>query len=189
MRFACLSVLGHSAAGPRAIAAPSTRAYAVQPRLFRSGRPARIAPRWRASAPAITCIRAWPRGPHALTSPCCSSWALNSSWIRRCVASWPMKPRISAWRSLLLGRQLAGGVAHRVDEELLAGRKAHRERMEEGAEEGVGIAPVAREGGLQVDQRAAYGQVGHVGSSSSSVAQCRLAPMLGAVVRRGPPDG
>ncbi len=29
------------------------------------------------------------------TRPCFSRWALNSEWMRRCVASWPMKPRTS----------------------------------------------------------------------------------------------
>ena len=50
---------------------------------------------------------------------------------------------------------------HGVDEELLADRKAHRQRVEPGGSERIAAVPLAREGRLQVDQQAADDQVAH----------------------------
>ncbi len=63
-------------------------------------------------------------------------------------------------RALVL-RQGLGAIAHGVDEELLAHREAHRQRVEPGGEEGVAAAPMARHGRLQIDEQAADGEVGH----------------------------
>ena len=50
---------------------------------------------------------------------------------------------------------------HRVDEKLLADRKAHRQRVEPGRAKRVSAIPSAIERGVQIDQQAAHGQVGH----------------------------
>jgi hypothetical protein len=67
-------------------------------------------------------------------------------------------------RGLPLGRQGLQAVAHGIDEELLADRKAHRQRIEERGAEHVAPAPVARQGCFQIDQQAAHHEFGQNGS-------------------------
>eukprot|EP00456_Euglypha_rotunda_P049275 TRINITY_DN39520_c0_g1_i5.p2 TRINITY_DN39520_c0_g1~~TRINITY_DN39520_c0_g1_i5.p2 ORF type:complete len:122 (-),score=26.35 TRINITY_DN39520_c0_g1_i5:143-508(-) len=61
---------------------------------------------------------------------------------------------------LRLGRQGGDGVAHRVDEELLAEGKTHRQGVEEGGGECIAAAPVAGKRGLEIDQKAADDEFG-----------------------------
>src|SRR5690606_15813519 len=70
---------------------------------------------------------------------------------------------------LLFGRQGLVAVAHRVDEELLADREAHRQRVEEGGAKRIAGAPVARHRGLEVDQQAADGEGRHASLPESRV--------------------
>ena len=50
---------------------------------------------------------------------------------------------------------------HRVDEELLAHRKAHGQGVHEGRAEGIARAPVAGDGLLHVHEQAAHDEFGH----------------------------
>ena len=63
-------------------------------------------------------------------------------------------------RLLVRGQGLVA-VTHGVDEELLAHRKAHRQRIEQRRAKRVATAPVARKRRLQVDQQAADNEFGH----------------------------
>jgi len=63
-------------------------------------------------------------------------------------------------RTLVLGQRLHA-CAHRVDEELLARRKAHRQRVEPGGAERIAAAPVRVGRRIEVDQQAANDGLGH----------------------------
>ncbi len=62
---------------------------------------------------------------------------------------------------LLFSRQKLKARSYSIDEELLAYRKAHRQRVEHGSAESVAIAPVPGNRLLHVDQQAAYDEFGH----------------------------
>ena len=57
-------------------------------------------------------------------------------------------------------RQGLRGRPHRIDEELLADRKAHRQRIEERRQEGIAARPAPLDRGRQVDEQRADGVVG-----------------------------
>jgi hypothetical protein len=62
---------------------------------------------------------------------------------------------------LHLGRQRGHGVAHGVDEKLLAEGEAHRQGVEESGRECIAAAPVAGKRRLQIDQKAADNEFSH----------------------------
>ena len=61
-------------------------------------------------------------------------------------------------------RQGLEPIAHRVDEELLAGREAHRQRVEERRAERIAPVPARRKRRSEVNQQASYHQLSHAGS-------------------------
>ena len=75
--------------------------------------------------------------------------------------------------------------SNRVDEKLLADRKAHRQRVEERRAEGVAAQPMARQRRLQIDQQAANHQLGH-GSKASLPGHAEEATGVMTIVASGP---
>ena len=76
--------------------------------------------------------------------------------VRRFLADEALHLRLE--RRPLPGRQCLDAGTHRIDEELLAEREAHRQRVEPRGAERVAAVPVALERRVEVDQQAANGE-------------------------------